>query len=131
MVNDNWDIVPLLKGRKLSRCKWVYRTKCVLYGSIERHKVQLFSKVFSQVERINYNETFSPMEKMNCIHLVLDLSASHKWDAHLMDVKDSLFHGDCQENVYMEQPLGYFYNDSILVYHLKKSLYGLKQVHRA
>jgi hypothetical protein len=27
MVNDTWDLVPLPKGRKLVRCKWVYRTK--------------------------------------------------------------------------------------------------------
>jgi hypothetical protein len=27
MENDTWDIVPLLKGRKLVRCKWVYRTE--------------------------------------------------------------------------------------------------------
>jgi hypothetical protein len=27
MVNDTWDLVPILKGRKLVRCKWVYRTK--------------------------------------------------------------------------------------------------------
>ena len=27
MVNDTWDLVPLPKGRKLVRCKWVYITK--------------------------------------------------------------------------------------------------------
>ena len=27
MANDTWDLVPLQKGRKLVRCKWVYRTK--------------------------------------------------------------------------------------------------------
>jgi hypothetical protein len=24
MENDTWDLVPLPKGRKLVRCKWVY-----------------------------------------------------------------------------------------------------------
>jgi hypothetical protein len=27
MENDTWDLVPLLKGRKLVNCKWVYKTK--------------------------------------------------------------------------------------------------------
>jgi hypothetical protein len=27
MENDTWDLVPLPKGGKLVRCKWVYRTK--------------------------------------------------------------------------------------------------------
>ena len=36
MANDTWDLVPLPKGRKLVRCKWVYRTKYALDGSVER-----------------------------------------------------------------------------------------------
>jgi hypothetical protein len=47
MENDTWDLVPLLKGRKLVICKCVYKTKYVLYGSVERHKAWLFSKGFS------------------------------------------------------------------------------------
>jgi hypothetical protein len=33
--NNTWDLVPLLKGRKLVRCKWVYRNKYASYGSVE------------------------------------------------------------------------------------------------
>jgi hypothetical protein len=127
MENDTWDLVPLSKGRKLVRCKWVYRTKYASDGSVERHKAWLVSKGFSQVEGIDYNETFSPIAKMNSIYLVLALVASHKWEVHQMDVKSAFLHGDLQEEIYMEQPPGYVHNDSSLVCHLKKSLYGLKQ----
>ena len=48
-----------------------------------------------------------------------------------MDVKSAFLHGDLQEEIYMEQPLGYVQNNSSLVYRLKKSLYGLKQGPRA
>ena len=34
MENDTWDLVPLPKGRKLVRCKWVYRTKYASNGSV-------------------------------------------------------------------------------------------------
>jgi hypothetical protein len=78
MEKNTWDLVPLPKGRKLVICKWVYRTKYASYGSIEIHKAQLVTKGFSQVERIDYNETFSPIAKMNSICLVLALVASHK-----------------------------------------------------
>ena len=73
--NDTWDIVPLPKGRKLFRCKWFYRTKYASDGSVERHKAQLVAKVFSQVEGIDYNETFAPIANMNFICLVLSLAA--------------------------------------------------------
>jgi hypothetical protein len=33
MENDTWDIVPLIKGRNIFICKWVYRTKYATYGS--------------------------------------------------------------------------------------------------
>ena len=44
-----------------------------------------------------------------------------------MDVKSTFLHGYFQEEIYMEQPLGYVHNDSSLVLRLKKYLYGLKQ----
>jgi hypothetical protein len=127
MENDTWDLVPLPKGRKLVRCKWVYRTKYASDGSVERHKARLVAKVFSQVEGIDYHETFSHVAKMNSIYLVLSLVASHKWEVNQMDVKSAFLHGDLQEEIYMEQPLGYVQNDSSLVFLLKKSLYGLKK----
>jgi hypothetical protein len=38
MENNTWDLVPLPKGRKLVICKWVYITKYVSDGIVERHK---------------------------------------------------------------------------------------------
>jgi hypothetical protein len=58
MENDTLDLVPHPKGRKIFRCKCVYRTKYASDGSVERHKARLVAKVFSQVEGIDYNETF-------------------------------------------------------------------------
>jgi hypothetical protein len=124
-------VVSLPKGRKLVRCKWVYRTKYASDGSVERHKARLVAKGFSQVEGIDYNETFSPVEKMNSIRLILSLAVSHKWEVHQMIVKSTFLHEDLQEEIYMEQPPGYVQNDSSLVCRLKKSLYGLKQAPRA
>ena len=97
MENNTWDLVPLPKGRKLVIFKWVYKTKYALDGSVERQKARLVAKGFSQVEGIDYNETFSPVAKMNSIHLVLALATSHKWEVHQMDVKSAFLHGYLQE----------------------------------
>eukprot|EP00253_Pinus_taeda_P024439 PITA_24439 len=131
LANDTWDLVPLPKGRKLVRCKWVYRTKYGPDGKVDKHKARLVAKGFSQVEGIDYTETFSPVAKMNSIRLVLSLAASLKWEVHQMDVKSAFLHGDLHEEIYMEQPIGFIQTDSSLVCRLKKSLYGLNQAPRA
>jgi hypothetical protein len=34
MDNNTWDLVPLPKGRKLVRCRWIYRKNIAAYGEI-------------------------------------------------------------------------------------------------
>jgi hypothetical protein len=104
------------------------RTKYASDGSVERHKAWLVAKGFSQVEGIDYNETFAPVAKMNSICLVLALVASHKWEVHQMDVKSAFLHGDLQKEIYMEQPLGYVQNDSSLICRLKILFMALSKV---
>ena len=53
LVNNTWDLVPLPKGRKLVRCRWVYKTKFGTGGKVDRHKARLVAKGVSQVEGID------------------------------------------------------------------------------
>ena len=50
---------------------------------------------------MDYNETFSPVVRMDSIRLVLSISTSKKWEAHHMDVKSVFLHGDLEEEIYM------------------------------
>jgi hypothetical protein len=130
LKNQTWDLVPLPSGRKLVRCIWVYRTKSAVDGQISRYKSSLVSKGFQQVHGIDYDETFALVVNMDSIHLALAISAAKGWEVHQMDMNNAFLHGDLSEEIYMEQPQG-FMHDSSLVYHLKKSLYGLKKALRA
>eukprot|EP00253_Pinus_taeda_P006208 PITA_06208 len=105
LANDTWDLVPLPKGRKLVRCKWVYRTKYGPDGKVEKHKARLVAKGFSQVEGIDYTETFSPVAKMNSIRLVLSLVVSLKWEVHQMDVNLPSCMGTCMKKSIWNNPL--------------------------
>ncbi|KAH9323687.1 hypothetical protein KI387_018326, partial [Taxus chinensis] len=44
MKNHTWDLVSLPKGRKMVKCKWVYRTKYAVDGSIDKYKAHLIAK---------------------------------------------------------------------------------------
>ena len=122
--------MDLPPGRKLVQCKWVYKTKFTADGSPLKYKAILVSKGYSQVHGIDYNETFSPVEKMDSIRLALAIAASRQWEVHHMDVKCVFLNGYLTEEIYMQQPQVFSTNPS-LVCRLRKSLYGLKQAPRA
>jgi hypothetical protein len=82
-----WDIVTLPQGKKTVGCKWVFSTKYKADGSIERHKVRLVAKGYTQTYGIDYHETFSPVAKLNTVRVLLSLAANLDWPLHQFDVK--------------------------------------------
>ena len=77
---------------------------------------------------MDYSDTFFPMAKLTSVRLFISMAATYNWSLHQLDIKNAFLHGDLQEEVYMEQPLGFVAQREYgKVYHLCKSLYGLKQ----
>ena len=58
-------------------------------------------KGYSQVHRMEYNETFAPIKIMDSTRLVLDIATLKRWEVHHMDVNSSFLHGDIEEEIYM------------------------------
>ncbi len=132
MANGTWELVPLPKDRKTVGCKWVFRTKRDASGHIMRHKARLVAKGYSQVEGVDFNETFAPMAKFTTIRCILAIGSTMDLEIHQMDVKTAFLNGELEEDIYMDQPQGFVHDGKEhLVCKLKKSLYGLKQSPRA
>ena len=86
---------------------------------------------FSQKEGIDYEETFAPVARYTSIRTVLALAAIMIWKVHQMDVMTTFLNGVVEEEVYVEQPLGFETRDrQSHVCILKKAMYGLKQAPR-
>jgi hypothetical protein len=97
-----------------------------------RNKARLVAQGYSQVEGLNFGETFAPVARIEAIRILLAFAASKQFKLHQMDVKSSFLNGVIQEEVYVRQPPGFEspkYPDR--VYKLSKALYGLKQAPRA
>jgi hypothetical protein len=82
MANGTWELVPLPKDRKSVGCKWVFCTKKDASGHIVRHKARLVAKGYSQVEGVEFNETFAPVAKFTTIRCMLAIGATMDLEIH-------------------------------------------------
>jgi hypothetical protein len=90
---------------------------------------RLVAQGFSQVEGLDFGETFSPVAHLEVIRILLAFITSKGFKLYQMDVKSAFLNGVIQEKVYVRQP-PCFENPKYLhrVYKLSKVLYELKQV---
>ena len=107
MKNDVWEVVPRLEGKSMVTSKWLYKIKHAADGSIEKYKSLFVARGFSQVEGVDYDETFAPVARYTSIRAVISIAAEMGWKIHQMDVKTAFLNGLIEEEVYIEQPLGF------------------------
>jgi hypothetical protein len=76
MKNDVWDIVLRPEGKFVLTSKWIYKINHTNDGSIEKHKTRIVANGFSQVEGIDYEETFAPVAQYTSIWMIISLATS-------------------------------------------------------
>jgi hypothetical protein len=95
---------------------------------VEKYKARFVAQGFSQIEGIDYDQTFSPVTRYSSIRSIFSLLAQMGWRIHQMYVKIMFFNGIIEEEVYIENPKGFeTFDRESHVYRLKRALYGLKQ----
>ena len=132
MKNDVWEVVPRSEWKCVVTSRWIYKIKYAVNGSIEKYKARLMVPGFSQVEGVDYDETFVSVSRYISIRSVIFIAAKMGWNIHRMDVKTKFHNGVIQEEVYIEQPQGFEeHGRDSHVCQLKKELYSLKQAPRS
>ncbi|MBV8801912.1 MAG: hypothetical protein JO131_02910, partial [Gammaproteobacteria bacterium] len=130
--NHTWELATLPKGKQAIGLKWVYKVKKNANGEVEKYKARLVAKGYKQQAGIDYDEVFAPVARLETIRLIISLAAQNNWKIFQMDVKSAFLNGYLEEEVYVEQPIGFIKNgheDKVLK--LNRALYGLKQAPRA
>ena len=131
--NKVWQLVEKPKEcRNVIGTKWIFKNKQDANGIVIRNKARLVAQGFSQVEGIDFGETYAPVARLESIRILLAYATHHNFKLQQMDVKSAFLNGPLNELVFVKQPPGFedpnFPNH---VYKLDKALYGLKQAPRA
>lgn len=130
--NEVWELVPRPEGTNVIGTKWIFKNKTNEEGVITRNKARLVAQGYTQIEGVDFDETFAPVARLESIRLLLGVACILKFKLYQMDVKSAFLNGYLNEEAYVEQPKGFVdptHPDH--VYRLKKALYGLKQAPRA
>jgi hypothetical protein len=87
--------------------KWIFKNKLNENGVIIKNKAKLFCKGYAQVEGIDFEENFSPIERLEVIRMFLAFTCFKNFKIYHMDVKSTFLNGTLEEEVYVEQPEGF------------------------
>ena len=79
LKNRTWDLMDRPTKCKVIGTKWVYKAKYKSDGSLEKYKVRLVSKGFTQNKGFDFQETIAPTTRMTTIRLVLVLALKEGW----------------------------------------------------
>jgi hypothetical protein len=129
--NEVWSLVGHPKQNVIG-IKWVFRNKQDENDVVTKNKERLMAKGYTQVEGLDFGETYALVARLEAICILLAVATHHNFKLHQMDVKSAFLNGPISEEVYVEQLPGFedpqFPNH---VYKLHKVLYGLDQAPRA
>ena len=74
MKNDVWEVVPRPDGKSVVTSRWLYKIKHATGGIIEKSKAWFVAREFSQVEGVDYEETFAPIARYISIRAVISIA---------------------------------------------------------
>jgi len=129
--NSTWEYVGLEDvpaGVTPIISKWVFMTKELPGGGI-RYKARLVIRGFEQQAGVNFDETFTPVAKLQSLCMVLALAAVYDWEIEQMDVVTAFLNSKVDGDIYMALPQG-IEADKPQICKLRKLLYRLKQAPR-
>jgi hypothetical protein len=82
--------------------KWVYRNKQDQYGIVVRNKAKLVAQGYTQVEGLDFRETYAPIARLEAIRILLACACAHNIKLYQMDVKSVFLNGYINKEVYVE-----------------------------
>ena len=104
--NEVWSLVERPKQNVIGT-KWVFRNKQDEHGMVTRNKARLDVWGYTQIEGLDFGETYAPVARLESIHILLAYATHHDFKLYQMDMKSAFLNGPISEFVYVKQPQGF------------------------
>src|SRR5438105_1584374 len=104
--NEVWSLVERPKQNVIGT-KWVFRNKQDENGVVTRNKARLVAQGFTQIEGLDFGETYASVVRLESIKILISFATHHTFKLYQMDVKRAFLNGPIQELVLVEQPSGF------------------------
>jgi hypothetical protein len=96
--NEVWHLVPR-PNQNIIGTKWVFRNKQDEHGVVTRNKARLMAKGYSQVEGLDFGETYAPITRLESIRILIVYATYHGFKLYQMDMKSAFLNGSIKEEV--------------------------------
>jgi hypothetical protein len=80
--NQVWTLVEPPRDVNVIGTKWVFKNKQGEDGEIVSNKAHFVAQGFSQVEGLDFGETFAPVARLEAIRILLTFAASKGFELH-------------------------------------------------
>ena len=127
-----WEYDNLSAGRKAVGSKWGFKVKYHDDGTVACYKARLVAQGFSQIHKIDFNETFSPIVRRELLWIFLAISCLLNLIIKQADIVGAYFEILLTDNnlpIFTKLPPGMEAFRSMragLVARLLRSIYGLR-----
>jgi hypothetical protein len=84
--NQVWELVER-PNTNIIGTKWVFRNKKDEFGVVTRSKARLVAQGYTQVEGLDFGETYALVARLEAIRFLLAFATHHDFKLYQMDVK--------------------------------------------
>jgi hypothetical protein len=95
--NDVWNLVPRPAELSIIGTKWIFKNKTDEHGNVVRNKARLVAQGYTQIEGVDFDETFAPVARLESIRILLSIACHLGFKLYQMDVKSAFLNGVFQE----------------------------------
>nr|GEX29152.1 hypothetical protein [Tanacetum cinerariifolium] len=95
-----WELVSCQDNMFLIKLKWIYKIKTNESGRVLKNKARLVAQGYRQEECIDFEESFTPVARINAIRIFIANAAHKNMTIYQMDVKTTFLNGELKEEDY-------------------------------